>query len=71
MECVSFALAEEVKRKLNVASPALDDLELREFDPPESYRSVYEIWYSNTFILLLLCTLSNNSFVGLFKQIIP
>ena len=30
-----FVLAEGVKRKLNVASPALDDLELVEFDPPE------------------------------------
>ena len=30
-------LAEGVKRKLNAPSPALDDLELVEFDPPDRF----------------------------------
>ena len=31
----AFALAEGVVRKLNAGSPTLDNLELREFNPPE------------------------------------
>ena len=31
----SIFLAERVKRKLNVASPTLDNLELVEFNPPD------------------------------------
>ena len=43
-----------------------------EADKKYSYfRANYEIWYSKSFILLSLCTLSINSLLGEFKQMIP
>ena len=38
----SFFMAEGVKRKLNVVSPSLDNLELVEFAPPkQSFNQLY------------------------------